>query len=75
MSKTIAQYHRVKGPRKMKSPLPDQEAVENEARRCYGERARIESFTDEVHVFVHVFVLRRDNKRRDFVASYQAEGL
>jgi hypothetical protein len=53
--------------------MNDQHAAHDviaEARRMYGERAQIESYTDEVHVFV---TRRNNNRRRDFVASYQAE--
>jgi hypothetical protein len=62
-------YHRVCGPQKMRSPLATQDDVAAEAQRCYGERGQVEGYTDEVHVYR----VRRDGKRRDFVASYQVE--
>jgi hypothetical protein len=53
----------------MAREVATQDDVIAEAVRVYNTRAQCECYTDEVHVFV----TRRDGKRRDFVASYQAE--
>jgi hypothetical protein len=45
------------------------DVIEYHARRVYHDRVMIEQYTDEIHVYVR----RRNNNRRDFVASYQAE--
>jgi hypothetical protein len=66
LSKFVCVFRRS---RKMAQEVATEQAVFFEARRVYGYRAHCELYTDEVHVFV----TRRDGKRRDFVASYQAE--